>query len=181
MCAMALCSFVFTGIRLARGRSDGRARVFCAGMFWNGAPVHRRKKFTRRVKTLPKRRAQKIGFTVDLLGEAVVSGAEGDVHAGRRLDFAGDPCGRNPGLELIRLQRIQTCFWWKMFRSKFLTFYSHISSGLSGRCRRPHHTGAAPHPAPCAGARRVQINFDMESDAHKNVTLKLFKKIFTDR
>src|ERR1700751_844713 len=39
------------------------------------------------VATLRKRRAQKIGFTVDVLGEAVVSEAEADEHAARYADL----------------------------------------------------------------------------------------------
>jgi RHH-type proline utilization regulon transcriptional repressor/proline dehydrogenase/delta 1-pyrroline-5-carboxylate dehydrogenase len=41
----------------------------------------------RRNKTLRKRRSQKIGFTVDLLGEAVVSEADADEYAARYLDL----------------------------------------------------------------------------------------------
>src|ERR1043166_2978308 len=39
------------------------------------------------MRTLRKRRAQKIGFTVDLLGEAVVREAEADEYAARYLDL----------------------------------------------------------------------------------------------
>src|SRR4029434_918209 len=39
------------------------------------------------MRTLRKRRTQKIGFTVDLLGEAVVSEAEADEYAARYLDL----------------------------------------------------------------------------------------------
>src|ERR1700757_2133530 len=39
------------------------------------------------IATLRKRRAQKIGFTVDVLGEAVVSEAEADEYAARYLDL----------------------------------------------------------------------------------------------
>src|ERR1700758_997453 len=39
------------------------------------------------IATLRKRRAQKIGFTVDVLGEAVVSEAEADKYAARYLDL----------------------------------------------------------------------------------------------
>ena len=39
------------------------------------------------MQTLRKRRTQKIGFTVDLLGEAIVSEAEADKYAARYLDL----------------------------------------------------------------------------------------------
>src|SRR5215813_16343 len=60
------------------------------------------------IATLRKRRAQKIGFTVDVLGEAVVSEAEADEHAAFYGDLLEklaretrdwtDPLGKNPDL-----------------------------------------------------------------------------------
>src|SRR5437870_13208539 len=60
------------------------------------------------IATLRKRRAQKIGFTVDLLGEAVVSEADADEYAARYLDLLEklaretkswtDPLGKNSEL-----------------------------------------------------------------------------------
>src|SRR5438128_12112747 len=78
--------FVNAGVRLARiapwisGRIlrwnvSGMARQFIAGK--NPDDV---------LATLRKRRAQKIGFTVDLLGEFVVSEADADEYAARYLD-----------------------------------------------------------------------------------------------
>jgi len=99
---------VHTGVRLARivpwvsGRVlrwniSGMARQFIAGK--NPDDV---------MKMLRKRRAQKIGFTVDLLGEAVVSETETDEYAARCLDLLEtlaretrgwtDPLGRNSEL-----------------------------------------------------------------------------------
>src|SRR2546430_2127624 len=82
-----------TGVRLAkivpwisgqllRWNVSGMARQFIAGK--NPDDV---------MKTLRKRRAQKIGFTVDLLGEAVVSEKEADEYAARCLDLL-DGLGR---------------------------------------------------------------------------------------
>src|SRR5689334_2615673 len=76
-----------TGVRLAkvvpwisgqllRWNVSGMARQFIAGK--NPEDV---------MKTLRKRCAQKIGFTVDLLGEAVVSEHETDEYAARCLDL----------------------------------------------------------------------------------------------
>src|ERR1700756_1957282 len=62
--------------QLLRWNVSGMARQFIAGK--NPEDV---------MKTLRKRRAQKIGFTVDLLGEAVVSEHETDEYAARCLDL----------------------------------------------------------------------------------------------
>src|SRR5467141_1311067 len=62
--------------QLLRWNVSGMARQFIAGK--NPDDV---------MKTLRKRRAQKIGFTVDLLGEAVVSEEETDEYAARCLDL----------------------------------------------------------------------------------------------
>src|SRR5437867_3610610 len=99
---------IHTGVRLAkivpwisgqllRWNVSGMARQFIAGK--NPADV---------MKTLRKRRAQRIGFTVDLLGEAVVSETEADEYAARCLDLLEvlgrethgwtDPLGKNSEL-----------------------------------------------------------------------------------
>src|SRR6266700_4371888 len=62
--------------RVLRWNVSGMARQFIAGK--NPDDV---------MKMLRKRRAQKIGFTVDLLGEAVVSETETDEYAARCLDL----------------------------------------------------------------------------------------------
>jgi len=170
--------FVHTGIRLARiapwlsGRVlrwnvSGMAHQFIAGK--NSDDV---------VKTLRKRHAQKIGFTVDLLGEAVVSEAEADEYAARCLNLLetlaqktqgwGDPFGKNS--ELFPVVNVSI---------KISALYSQINPA--------DPDDAIAHLAPKllpilrhARERGAFINFDMESYAHKNVTLELFKRIFTD-
>src|SRR5258708_2549159 len=103
-----LPALVGVGIRLARmvpwvsgpilrWNVSGMARQFIAGK--NPDDV---------MATLRKRRAQKIGFTVDLLGEAVVSELEADEYAARYLDLLEklaretknwtDPLGENSEL-----------------------------------------------------------------------------------
>src|SRR6266496_5717113 len=82
-----LAPLVRTGVRAAkivpwisgqllRWNVSGMARQFIAGK--NPDDV---------MKTLRKRRAQNIGFTVDLLGEAVLSEKEADEYAARCLDL----------------------------------------------------------------------------------------------
>src|SRR5204863_3568911 len=83
--------------QLLRWNVSGMARQFIAGK--NPADV---------MKTLRKRRAQGIGFTVDLLGEAVVSEKEATEYAARCLDLLealarqtegwSDPVGENSDL-----------------------------------------------------------------------------------
>src|SRR4029453_4948112 len=170
--------FVHAGIRLARvapwlsGRVlrwnvSGMAHQFIAGKDSNDV-----------VKTLRKRGAQKIGFTVDLLGEAVVSETEGDEYWARCLDLLetlaqetrgwADPIGRNSDLFPVVNVSI-----------KISALYSQISPA--------DPADAIAHLAPKllsilrpARERGAFTNFDMESYAHKNVTLELFKEIFTD-
>src|SRR5947207_7515318 len=83
--------------RVLRWNVSGMARQFIAGK--NPDDV---------MGTLRKRRAQKIGFTVDLLGEAVLSETEADEYAARYLDLLEslaretknwtDPLGKNSDL-----------------------------------------------------------------------------------
>ena len=171
-------SFCGTGIRLARivpwisgpvlrWNVSEMARQFIAGR--NPTDV---------MRTLRKRRAQKIGFTVDLLGEAVVSETETDEYAARYLDLLEslahetkdwtDPLGKNS--ELFPVVNLSV---------KISALYSHKI--------RPIRQTQSPISRPSYGrfSRRARelgafINFDMESYAHKNTTLELFKTIFAD-
>src|SRR5437763_16237452 len=72
--------------QLLRWNVSGMARQFIAGR--NPGDV---------MKTLRKRRAQGIGFTVDLLGEAVVSEKEADEYAARCLDLIDGLAAQTPG------------------------------------------------------------------------------------
>ena len=99
---------VHAGVRLARVVPWVSARV----LRWNVSGMARQfiagKNSSDLMKTLRKGRAQKIGFTVDLLGEAVVSETEADEYAARCLDLLEglaretqgwtDPLGRNSDL-----------------------------------------------------------------------------------
>ncbi|HEY4256073.1 MAG TPA: L-glutamate gamma-semialdehyde dehydrogenase [Candidatus Udaeobacter sp.] len=170
--------FVNAGVRLARivpwitgpmlrWNVSGMARQFIAGR--NPDDV---------MATLRKRHAQKIGFTVDLLGEGVVSEAQADEYAARYLDLLekltretknwANPLGRNS--ELFPVVNLSV---------KISTLYSQISPA--------DPADAIAHLAPKLRSllRRARelcafINLDMESYAHKNITLELFKTIFTE-
>src|SRR6267142_1783423 len=173
-----LSEFLRAGIRLARivPRLSGpilrwnvseMARQFIAGRNSNDV-----------LQILRKRRTQKIGFTVDLLGEAVVSETEAEDYAARYLDLLEglaretrnwtDPLGKTS--ELFPVVNVSI---------KISALYSQISP--------EDPADAIAHLAPKLRPllRRARglcafLNFDMESYAHKNITLELFKTIFTE-
>jgi RHH-type proline utilization regulon transcriptional repressor/proline dehydrogenase/delta 1-pyrroline-5-carboxylate dehydrogenase len=171
--------FVHTGIRLARIAPWLSARV----LRWNVSGMAHQfiagKDSEDVVKTLRKRRAQKIGFTVDLLGEAVVSETEADEYAARCLDLLetlaqetqgwSDPIGRNSDLfPVVNVSIKISALYSQINPADPADAIAHLAPKLLPILRHARERGAF-------------INFDMESYAHKNVTLELFKKIFTDR
>src|SRR5437016_3500149 len=167
-----------TGVRVARivpwisasilrRNVSGMARQFIAGK--NCEDV---------MKTLRKRRAQKIGFTVDLLGEAVLSEKETDEYAARCLDLLEclsretrdwtDPLGKNSGLfPVVNLSVKISALYSQMNPADPTDAIAHLAPKLRPILSRARELGAF-------------INLDMESSAHKNITLELFKTIFTD-
>jgi len=168
--------FVGLGIRLARivpwvsgpvlrWNVSGMARQFIAGR--NADDV---------ISTLRKRRAQKIGFTVDLLGEAVVSEPEADEYAARYQDLLEklaretkgwtDPLGKNSELfPVVNLSVKISALYSQMNPADPADAIAHLAPKLRPLLRRARELGAF-------------INFDMESYAHKNTTLELFKSLF---
>ncbi len=131
------------------------------------------------MKTLRKRRAQKIGFTVDLLGEAVVSEREADEYAARCLELLEilaretqgwtDPLGKNSGLfPVVNLSVKISALYSQINPADPTDAIAHLAPKLRPILRRTRELGAF-------------INFDMESYDHKNITLELFKTIFTKR
>jgi RHH-type proline utilization regulon transcriptional repressor/proline dehydrogenase/delta 1-pyrroline-5-carboxylate dehydrogenase len=170
--------FVNAGVRLARivpwvtgpilrWNVSGMARQFIAGR--NPDDV---------MATLRKRHAQKIGFTVDLLGEGVVSEAQADEYAARYLDLLEklaretkswtDPLGRNSELfPVVNLSVKISALYSQINPADPADAIAHLAPKLRPLLRRARELGAF-------------INFDMESYAHKNITLELFKTIFTE-
>src|SRR6266567_2276438 len=165
-----------TGVRLARiipwvsGRVlrwnvSGMARQFIAGK--NPDDV---------MKTLRKRHAQKIGFTADLLGEAVVSEKETDEYAARCLELLehlaretdgwSDPLDDGAGLfPVVNLSVKISALYSQMNPADPADAIAHLAPKLRPILRRAKELGAF-------------INFDMESYGHKNATLELFKTTF---
>ena len=170
--------FLGAGIRLAgivpwisgpilRWNVSEMARQFIAGRNPNDV-----------MQTLRKRRTQKIGFTVDLLGEAIVSEAEADKYAARYLDLleglAGetknwtDPLGKSSELfPVVNLSVKISALYSQISPDDPADAIANLAPKLRPLLRRARDLGAF-------------INFDMESYAHKNITLELFKTIFTE-
>jgi RHH-type transcriptional regulator, proline utilization regulon repressor / proline dehydrogenase / delta 1-pyrroline-5-carboxylate dehydrogenase len=173
-----LSEFLEAGVRLARivpwisgpilrWNVSEMARQFIAGRNPNDV-----------MRTLRKRRTQKIGFTVDLLGEAVVSETEADKYAARYLDLLEglaretknwtDPLGKNSDLfPVVNLSVKISALYSQINPADPADAIAHLALKLRPLLRRARELGAF-------------INFDMESYAHKNTTLELFKAIFTE-
>jgi RHH-type proline utilization regulon transcriptional repressor/proline dehydrogenase/delta 1-pyrroline-5-carboxylate dehydrogenase len=152
---------------ILRRNVSGMARQFIAGK--DGADV---------MKTLRKKRRQKIGFTVDLLGEAVVSEKEADEYAARAMELLEtlaretrgwtDPLGS--GAELFPVVNISlkiSAFYSQMDPAAPEEAIEHLAPKLRPILRRAKEVGAF-------------VNFDMESYAQKNATIELFKQLFTE-
>src|SRR5262249_3938731 len=130
------------------------------------------------MKTLRKRRAQGIGFTVDILGEAVVSEQEANEYATRCLELLehlgretrgwSDPLGKNADLfPVVNLSVKISALYSQMNPADPADAIVHLAPKLRPILRRARDLGAF-------------VNFDMESYAHKNSTLELFKMLFTE-
>src|SRR5260370_9068352 len=130
------------------------------------------------IATLRKRRTQKIGFTVDVLGEAVVSEAEADEYAALYGDLLEklaretrdwtDPLGKNADLfPVVNLSVKISALYSQLSPADPADAIAHLSAKLQPLLRRARELGAF-------------INFDMESYALKNTPLELFKTILTE-
>jgi RHH-type proline utilization regulon transcriptional repressor/proline dehydrogenase/delta 1-pyrroline-5-carboxylate dehydrogenase len=130
------------------------------------------------IATLRKRREKKIGFTVDVLGEAVVSESEADEYAARYVDLLEklaretrdwtDHLGRNAELfPVVNLSVKISALYSQISPAAPADAIAHLSTKLRPLLRRARELGAF-------------INFDMESYALKNTTLELFKIILTE-
>jgi RHH-type proline utilization regulon transcriptional repressor/proline dehydrogenase/delta 1-pyrroline-5-carboxylate dehydrogenase len=152
---------------ILRRNVSGMARQFIAGR--NGADV---------MKTLRKKRKERIGFTVDLLGEAVVSEKEADEYAARAMELLEtlsretrgwtDSLGENAErFPVVNLSVKISAFYSQMNPADPDEAVEHLAPKLRPLLRRAKELGAF-------------VNFDMESYAHKNATLQLFKTLFTE-
>src|SRR5437762_920527 len=153
--------------QLLRWNVSGMARQFIAGR--NPEDV---------MKTRRNRRGQGIGFTVDLLGEAVVSEQEAAEYATRCLELLEhlgretrgwtDPLGKNAELfPVVNVSVKISALYSQMNPADPADAIAHLAPKLRPILRRAKELGAF-------------INFDMESYAQKNATLELFRTLFTE-
>src|SRR5437016_2956028 len=153
--------------KFLRWTVSGMARQFIAGR--NPDEV---------MKTLRKKRRQRIGFTVDLLGEAVVSEEEANEYAARCQELLEhlaretrgwtDPLGKNAELfPVVNVSIKISALYSQMNPADPADAIAHLAPKLRPILRRAKELGAF-------------INFDMESYAHKNATLELFRMLFTE-
>jgi RHH-type proline utilization regulon transcriptional repressor/proline dehydrogenase/delta 1-pyrroline-5-carboxylate dehydrogenase len=130
------------------------------------------------MKTLRKSRKNRIGFTVDLLGEAVVSEHEAEEYGARCMQLLDglatetrgwtDPLGKNAELFPVLNMSVKiSALYSQMNPADPADAIAHLAPRLRPILRRARELGAF-------------INFDMESYAHKNSTLELFKTLFTE-
>jgi RHH-type proline utilization regulon transcriptional repressor/proline dehydrogenase/delta 1-pyrroline-5-carboxylate dehydrogenase len=133
------------------------------------------------VDTLRKAHDEGTGFTVDILGEAVVSEAEADQYAQRYLtlmELLGKqvarwrhPCASNDSprgpLPPLNVSVKISALYSQIHPTDPETAIEKISTRLRPILRRAKELGAF-------------INFDMESYALKELTLRLFQSIFTE-
>jgi RHH-type proline utilization regulon transcriptional repressor/proline dehydrogenase/delta 1-pyrroline-5-carboxylate dehydrogenase len=170
--------FLQTGIKAARifpwltapilrWNVSGMARQFIAGRDPDDV-----------MKMLRKRRQEKIGFTVDLLGEAVVSEQEANEYAERCFHLLDglaertrgwtDPLGQNTELfPVVNVSVKISALYSQMNPADPEDAIAHLAPKLRPILRRAREVGAF-------------INFDMESYAHKNTTLELFRTLFNE-
>src|SRR5438445_6961081 len=171
-------ALVGTGLRLARlfpcisapvlrWNVSETARQFIAGRYPDAV-----------IATLRKRRAQRIGFTVDVLGEAVVSEAEADEYAARYADLLdklaretnnwADSLGINAELfPVVNLSVKISALYSQLTPADPADAIAQLATKLRPLLRRARELGAF-------------INLDMESYALKNTTLELFKTVFSE-
>jgi len=133
------------------------------------------------VAALRKAHEQGIAFTVDILGETVVSESEADQYAQRYLDLMAllgkqipkwpHPCKSNQSprgpLPPLNVSVKISALYSQIHPTDPETAVERIAARLRPILRRANELGGF-------------INFDMESYALKHVTLRLFKTIFTE-
>lgn len=131
--------------------------------------------------TLRKLHAQGIAFTVDILGETVVSEAEADRYAQRYLDLMNalgpelatwpHPCRSNDSprgpLPPLNLSVKLSALYSQVHPADPDTAIAKIAARLRPILRRAKELGAF-------------VNFDMESYALKELTLRLFRTVFAE-
>lgn len=133
------------------------------------------------VTTLRKLHEQGIAFTVDILGETVVSEAEADAYAKRYLDLLGllgretakwreptkSDCASRGEVPRLNVSIKISALYSQIHPTDPDTAIEKLSARLRPILRRAKELGAF-------------INFDMESYALKDLTLRLFEGVFSE-
>ncbi len=133
------------------------------------------------LKTLERLRKEKMGFTVDLLGEAVITEAEAQSYLDRYLDLmtqlteAAKNWATVPAIDLADgqpLPKVQVSVKLTAFYSQFDPLdaqgsQARVSDRIRVLLRRAKELGAAVH-------------FDMEQYAYKDLTLAILKQILLE-
>ena len=133
------------------------------------------------LKTLERLRKEKMGFTVDLLGEAVITEAEAQSYLDRYLDLmtqlteAAKNWATVPAIDLADgqpLPNVQVSVKLTAFYSQFDPLdaegsQARVSDRIRTLLRRAKEVGAAVH-------------FDMEQYAYKDLTLAILKQILLE-
>ena len=133
------------------------------------------------LKTLERLRKEKMGFTVDLLGEAVITEAEAQSYLDRYLDLmtqlteAAKNWATVPAIDLADgqpLPKVQVSVKLTAFYSQFDPLdaqgsQTRVSDRIRTLLRRAKELGAAVH-------------FDMEQYAYKDLTLAILKQILLE-
>jgi len=170
--------FVRAGVRLAAAAPWVSAGVLRWGVSEMASRFIAGQNSRDLIRTLRKRCAEKIAFTVDLLGEAVLSEKDAGDYAARCFALLEtlaretrgwtDPLGKSSELFPVANLSIKiSALYSQLDPAAPADAIAHLALRLRPILRRARELGAF-------------VNFDMESYDHKNVTLELFKALFTE-
>ncbi|MGI2906671.1 L-glutamate gamma-semialdehyde dehydrogenase [Tolypothrix sp. VBCCA 56010] len=130
------------------------------------------------IKTVEKLRKEKMAFTIDLLGEAVITETEAQFYLDRYLELmqqlaeASKSWSKVPAIDEADVAKVQVSVKLTAFYSQFDPLDAkgseeRVSSRIRTLLRRAKELGAAVH-------------FDMEQYAYKNLTFSILKKILLE-
>ncbi|NEU73297.1 L-glutamate gamma-semialdehyde dehydrogenase [Hassallia byssoidea VB512170] len=130
------------------------------------------------IKTVEKLRKEKMAFTIDLLGEAVITETEAQFYLDRYLELmqqlveASKSWNKVPAIDEADVAKVQVSVKLTAFYSQFdpldaIGSEERVSSRIRTLLRRAKELGAAVH-------------FDMEQYAYKNLTFSILKKILLE-
>ncbi|MBD2609019.1 L-glutamate gamma-semialdehyde dehydrogenase [Scytonema hofmannii FACHB-248] len=130
------------------------------------------------IKTVERLRKEKMAFTIDLLGEAVITETEAQSYLERYLELmqqlveASKGWSKVPAIDEADVAKVQVSVKLTAFYSQFdpldaIGSEERVSSRIRTLLRRAKELGAAVH-------------FDMEQYAYKNLTFGILKKVLLE-